>query len=653
MTHTRKKLFAPGGLRQRLVRSHTAVASIGVVMLLIALLVVAGFRASARRLAQLRAPTAQSSALALAGVERSLAELRGWVTLGSPEFKTQRATAWAGDVEPAIRRLEELSALWTDPENVRRLWEVKAHLKELKQAQWWIEDVAMTPGNQPARVRMTQEVGPVADQIINAIDALITIERDRPAATRSACRLADLAELRTEFVLLRAPLDRFADSGIESDLETFEARMPAVPERLSQLRELNPEQSALAELAGELLLAFESLAREVVEARRSPQWNVALFRLRTEALPHARAATHLLREMSDHQSILMAADARQVSIVSDAAPIITICLIALTLLVTRLVSRRNAERLVAPIAALSEATKQFTEGKLDHDLPVTGDAELMQLTASFNTMRAAREKDEQTIRERTAELERSNSELRDFASVASHDLKEPLRVVSSYCELLSQRYSKSLDEKAERYLSHITTATGRMRRLINDLLDYSRVGTRGGEMVPTPLGEALDDAETNLEIAIRNAKATILRPDRLPTVLADRGQLVQLLQNLIGNGLKFGGTPPTIRISARPSPDQEQRWEIGVSDNGPGIAPEDKEQIFGIFERLQSHREVEGTGIGLAICRRIMERHGGEIRVESELGDGASFLFELAAVPDPVDGEDGGQVNSEHESSGA
>ena len=653
MTHTRKKLFAPGGLRQRLVRSHTAVASIGVVMLLIALLVVAGFRASARRLAQLRAPTAQSSALALAGVDRSLAELRGGVTLGSPEFKTQRATAWAGDVEPAIRRLEELSALWTDPENVRRLWEVKAHLKELKQAQWWIEDVAMTPGNQPARVRMTQEVGPVADQIINAIDALITIERDRPAATRSASRLADLAELRTEFVLLRAPLDRFADSGIESDLETFEARMPAVPERLSQLRELNPEQSALAELAGELLLAFESLAREVVEARRSPQWNVALFRLRTEALPHARAATHLLREMSDHQSILMAADARQVSIVSDAAPIITICLIALTLLVTRLVSRRNAERLVAPIAALSEATKQFTEGKLDHDLPVTGDAELMQLTASFNTMRAAREKDEQTIRERTAELERSNSELRDFASVASHDLKEPLRVVSSYCELLSQRYSKSLDEKAERYLSHITTATGRMRRLINDLLDYSRVGTRGGEMVPTPLGEALDDAETNLEIAIRNAKATILRPDRLPIVLADRGQLVQLLQNLIGNGLKFGGTPPTIRISARPSPDQEQRWEIGVSDNGPGIAPEDKEQIFGIFERLQSHREVEGTGIGLAICRRIMERHGGEIRVESELGDGASFLFELAAVPDPVDGEDGGQVNSEHESSGA
>ncbi|MFT5469437.1 MAG: methyl-accepting chemotaxis protein [Verrucomicrobiales bacterium] len=416
-----------GGLRRRLIRSHAVIAAIGVGMLLVSLLVIAGLRTSVRRLAKLRAPTAEASTLALAGVAQSLADLRGWVALGSPEFKTQRAEAWEQDVEPAIARLEELSPDWTNPDNVQRLAEARAHLRRLKQAQWWIEDVARTPGNQPARVQMSQDAGPIAEEISSAIDAMIAMERNRPAGSGSesgsARRLAALADFRAAFAQLHALLSRFADTGLESDYEAFVIELTYVPKLLGRARQLDPEQAALAKLISEQLLAFETVSRDVAAARRSPSWNVALYRMRTEAIPAADEATRVLSEMSDDQRALMAADARQVTAISNAALAGAVSLILLMLFVTRLVSRRSAARLSAPIAALSRATEEFASGVLDHDLPVTSDDELGQLTASFNTMRAARARAKKEIKERTTELERSNRELGQFAYVASHDLK--------------------------------------------------------------------------------------------------------------------------------------------------------------------------------------------------------------------------------------
>ncbi|MFT5470256.1 MAG: signal transduction histidine kinase [Verrucomicrobiales bacterium] len=229
------------------------------------------------------------------------------------------------------------------------------------------------------------------------------------------------------------------------------------------------------------------------------------------------------------------------------------------------------------------------------------------------------------------ELERSNRELTDFAYVASHDLKEPLRVITGFSDLLKERCGPEISEKGQHYIERITTAASRMQRLISDLLEYSRAGTAGGELTPVDLGDVLDETLSNLEVAIRDSKAVVSRDKSLPNVLADTSQLLQVLQNLIGNAIKFGGDK--IEVSARPAPEDESRWEVSVSDNGPGIAPEFQDRIFKIFERLVSEREVEGTGIGLAVCRRIVERHGGEIRVESEAGAGARFAFTL---PDPL-----------------
>ena len=235
----------------------------------------------------------------------------------------------------------------------------------------------------------------------------------------------------------------------------------------------------------------------------------------------------------------------------------------------------------------------------------------------------------QALEERTAALARSNGELEQFAYVASHDLQEPLRVVGSYVQLLARRYEGQLDDRADRYITRSVAAVERMRTLINDLLAYSRVGTRGRDMVPTKTANVLNHVLEGLAVTIRETAAEITW-DPLPTVRADATQLGQLLQNLLGNALKYRGErPPRIHIAVQR---QGERWQFAVRDNGIGIDPEYAERIFLVFQRLHTRDEYPGTGIGLAICQKIVERHGGQLLVESQVGQGATFSFTLPAV---------------------
>lgn len=230
------------------------------------------------------------------------------------------------------------------------------------------------------------------------------------------------------------------------------------------------------------------------------------------------------------------------------------------------------------------------------------------------------------------ELERSNRDLRDFAFVASHDLKEPMRVVSSYCDLLVQRYRDALDEKAQRYIDHISSAAQRMQKMIQALLDYSRVDSQGRSLKRVCLDDVLDEAIKNLQLAIRDTGAEIVRQESLPEVTGDADQLVQVFQNLLGNALKFSSGQPYIEITARSLGDDPEHFEISVSDRGVGISEEFRDEVFNIFRRLDPQGKVEGTGIGLAICRRILERHRGKIWVESKPEQGCRFLFILEAA---------------------
>ena len=240
---------------------------------------------------------------------------------------------------------------------------------------------------------------------------------------------------------------------------------------------------------------------------------------------------------------------------------------------------------------------------------------------------------EAELLEKVEALHLSNQELEQFAYAASHDLQEPLRMISSYTQLLARRYKGQLDSDADEFISFAVDGATRMERLIQDLLAYSRVGTQGRELQPTSSEEALRQALMNLRGAIEESGA-VVRHQALPQVMADETQLIQLFQNLVGNGVKYrGAATPEVTLSALKETDG--RWAFSVADNGLGIDPQYFERIFGMFQRLHGRDELAGTGIGLAIARKIVERHGGTIAVASEPGHGSTFTFTLAAMSSP------------------
>lgn len=237
-----------------------------------------------------------------------------------------------------------------------------------------------------------------------------------------------------------------------------------------------------------------------------------------------------------------------------------------------------------------------------------------------------RKRAEDAEQQRAEELARSNDELQQFAYVASHDLQEPLRMVASYTQLLARRYSGKLDADADEFIGFAVDGATRMQHLIQDILAYSRVGTRGKEFAPTDCNALVDQVIVDLAATIEDSGAAVTRED-LPCVIADSSQLGQVFQNLIANAIKYhGDEPPLVHVAAKR---QGPTWLLTVRDNGIGIDPQFHQRIFVIFQRLHSTASYPGTGIGLAICKKIVERHGGRIWLESELGQGATFCFTL------------------------
>ena len=274
--------------------------------------------------------------------------------------------------------------------------------------------------------------------------------------------------------------------------------------------------------------------------------------------------------------------------------------------------------------------------------------EMGVLAETFNQMAGNLQTANVSLENRTDALERSNQELQEFVYAAAHDLQEPLRKVQAFGDRLMGRYSDALDERGIDYLSRMRDASGRMQTLINDLLTYSRVTTKAKPFMEVDLNEVAQEVVSDLEIRLEETNGRV-EIGQLPTIEADRTQIRQLLQNLMGNALKFGRLeePPVVTISGRivhaaassDDPQPRELCEIVVEDNGIGFEDAYKEQIFAIFNRLHGRTEYEGTGLGLAVCRKIVQRHGGVISAESTLGRGSTFSVTLpvARVPGKED----------------
>jgi light-regulated signal transduction histidine kinase (bacteriophytochrome) len=297
------------------------------------------------------------------------------------------------------------------------------------------------------------------------------------------------------------------------------------------------------------------------------------------------------------------------------------------------------------VHVLAAEARRVADGDFGHEVAQTGPREIRGLAADVNTMRmrilrdlsAVREAND-SLAEHAAELQRSNSELEQFAYVASHDLQEPLRKVTSFCQLLQRRYGGQLDERADQYIEFAVDGAKRMQVLINDLLAFSRVGRSAAEIGPVDCDTALAGAEANLSAQIDGARA-VIEAGPLPVVRAQLTLMTVVFQNLLGNALKFKGEqPPRIVITA----DHDGAfWAFSVSDNGIGIDPEYADRVFLIFQRLHDKATYPGTGIGLAMCRKIIEYFGGRIWLDTGVTDGARFCFTVPALSDKGPSDEG------------
>ncbi|HEX5163845.1 MAG TPA: CHASE3 domain-containing protein [Thermomicrobiales bacterium] len=292
-----------------------------------------------------------------------------------------------------------------------------------------------------------------------------------------------------------------------------------------------------------------------------------------------------------------------------------------------------ARDVVGGVGRLARSAERIAGGDLTERTGLRRNDEVGDAAAAFDRMADQLQRSVIERDQREQDLARSNAELEQFAYVASHDLQEPLRAVVSYVQLLEKRYKDQLDERASKYIAYAVDGGQRMQTLINDLLTYSRVGRANEEFEPVDMEHVLDRAITSVRVAVEESEAVITH-DPLPVVTADERMLTQLFQNLLSNAIKFSGDrPPRVHVSAARQPDE---WLFAVRDEGIGIAPEYAQRIFVIFQRLHGRDEYPGTGIGLAICKKIVDRHGGRLWVESTFGAGATFYFTLLD-PDPGD----------------
>jgi signal transduction histidine kinase len=456
-----------------------------------------------------------------------------------------------------------------------------------------------------------------------------------PAVTATQRLLTDLVDQETG-------LRGYALSGNPAFLTPYRASRAAERDESARLRDLVGDDQRLSERVAELTSAAQRWQTTIADAAidkigRQDEAGVRLV--------ESGAAKRLFDDIRQRAAALSAAvddraaDARHDRRTYSIVLVTAIGLTGVMLLLIAVAIWRALHRWVlAPVDQLAGQTRQVARGDTYKQIEPAGPPELTGLGRDVEAMRlqiagqlARAEEIQEELRQRSLELSRSNDDLQQFAYVASHDLSEPLRKVANFCQLLERQYRDQLDDRAKQYIDFAVDGAKRMQALISDLLALSRVGRTTEEFVPVPLDKALDSALDNLATRIEESGARVERLTPLPTVQGDRALLTSLLENLVSNAVKYRreDVSPEISIAAEQNPD-DRLWTVTVRDNGIGVDPQYAERIFAIFQRLHLRDSYGGTGIGLALCRKIVEFHGGDIWLDPvQSGDGATFRFSL------------------------
>ncbi len=394
----------------------------------------------------------------------------------------------------------------------------------------------------------------------------------------------------------------------------------------------------LADVQRDVRAWHEGFADPAIEAVRSDDSTVTLpdVTLGTTEFGDVRESLQRL------ESGIAVAQAEAVTRQRDAAETLSAVFVGIAIGLAALIVAVGVwlrRAVITPLSGLAGEVRLVVRGDAHREVHGRGPKEVVGLAEDIDAMRRhilteldALELAHQRLDEQTRDLERSNRDLEQFAYVASHDLQEPLRKVSSFCQLLQRRYGDQLDERADSYIAFAVDGASRMQQLINDLLAFSRVGRLTSGFSTVDLKAAADAALAQLSTVSEETDARITVGE-LPTVRGEPGLLVQLIANLVGNALKFRrpGIPPEVTIEAER---RDDAWEITVADNGIGIEPEYVDKVFVIFQRLHSRDDYPGTGIGLAMAKKIVEYHGGWIRMDEDRSGGATVRFTLPAGPD-------------------